>query len=151
MTLVDLYEGGRIRPLALQFLYDLMREREPEINISHREFPTFEQHRAFWTRRHYRLAYLIEIEEGPAWAGYVSATQNNEIGIVLKKEWRGKGYGTQAVRELMRLHKPLPAEPSVRNGHWLANIAPGNAASQTMFSRLGFKPIQVTFELGETP
>jgi hypothetical protein len=63
IRLVDVYDPtgpGGIRGGALEWLYELMKEREPEINISHRELPTFEQHRQFVTRRPYRFWYLIE-------------------------------------------------------------------------------------------
>lgn len=152
IKLVDIYDGTRIREGALEFLYKLMEEREPEINISHRAMPTFEQHRQFWTRRPYRCCYLIEGWHklgGLGWAGYISATQRNEIGIVLLKDWRGQGIGPLAVQELMRLHKPMPAIPSEVHGNWLANIAPANERSKSMFTRLGFREIQRTYELTE--
>jgi len=161
IRLLDLYEGDHIREGALEFLYDLMKERTPEISISHTTLPTFEQHRQFVTRRPYRLWYMIEptgtrviatkaVGELPVyyWVGYVSATPRNEIGVVLAKAYRGQGYGPLAIRELMRLHEPLPAEPSVRAGRWLANIAPGNEHSQYIFrDKLGFKKIQETYQL----
>lgn len=151
IRLVDLYEGDHIREGALEFLYELMKERDPEINISHSALPTFEQHRQFVTRRPYRFWYLIEQEEASgkaAWVGYVSATARNEIGIVLRQEHRGRGYGPLAIRELMRLHQPLPAEASERARRWLANISPGNEHSKYVFrDKLGFKKIQETFAL----
>jgi RimJ/RimL family protein N-acetyltransferase len=157
ISLIDVYHGTGILPGALDFLYELMKEREPEINISHREMPTMEQHRAFVTRRPYRFWYLVEAKDfqtrNPArahpWIGYISATHANEIGIVLLKAWRFHGFGQEVVRELMRLHQPLPAAPSVRNGHWLANIAPNNLPSVAMFQKLGFRWIQATYEFNE--
>lgn len=154
IKLVDIYDGARIRDGALEFLYELMKEREPEINISHRELPTFEQHRQFVTRRPYRFWYLIEAVDfetrNPArdhpWIGYVSATHSNEIGIVLLKDWRGHGFGKLVVQELIALHRPNPAEPSVRTGTWIANVAPANERSRRMFEGLGFRKIQETFE-----
>ncbi len=153
IRLLDVYPGGNIRPGALEFLYELMREREPEVNISHRELPSFEQHRQFVTRRPFRCWYLIERQaegkEEPVWVGYVSATPQNEIGIVLRKAYRGCGFGPMAIRTLTQIHRPMPAEPGVRNGRWLANIAPGNAHSRHVFERLGFREIQRTYELNE--
>lgn len=153
IRLLDVYAGGYIRHGALEFLYELMKEREPEINISHRELPTFEQHRQFVTRRPYRCWYLIERQaegkEEPVLIGYVSATNQNEIGIVIRKPFRGCGFGPMAILMLTQIHRPLPAEPSVRNGRWLANIAPGNARSRHVFESLGFREIQRTYELPE--
>lgn len=153
IRLLDIYQGTAIRPNALEFLYELMRERDPEINISHSTLPSFEQHRQFVTRRPFRLWFLIERapvgNEPPAWLGYVSATHRNEIGIVLRRQYRGNGFGPEAVGLLTKIHKPLPAEPSERNGSWLANIAPTNAHSRHMFEKLGFTKIQETFALNE--
>lgn len=150
IALVDVYLAGAangIRPGALEFLYELMKERDPEINISHSELPSFEHHRQFVTRRPLRLWYLIET---PAphrvWGGYVSATIDNEIGIVLCKAHRGEGFGPQAIRMLIERHRPNPAEATVRNGNWLANIAPANEHSKHVFQKLGFSKIQETYE-----
>lgn len=145
--LVDVYDASGIRAGALEFLYALMREREPEINISHRELPSFEQHRQFVTRRPFRYWYLIEIYS--EWVGYISATDRNEIGIVILKAYRGQGHGPAAIRLLLLMHAPLPADPSVRNGHWLANIAPANEHSKHAFEKLGFRKIQETYEFNE--
>lgn len=157
INLVDIYDGARILDGALEFLYELMKEREPEINISHRALPSFEQHRQFVTRRPYRFWYLIEFYAevpedaiagfiAPVFAGYISATHDNQIGIVLRKDFRAHGIGPAAVRALINVHRPNPAEPSIRTGTWIANIAPANERSRRMFEGLGFRKIQETFE-----
>ena len=91
IRLLDVYQDDRTRPGALEFLYELMKERETEMNISHLTLPTFEQHRQFVTRRPYRCWYLIKPSgtSVKTWVGYVSATHFNEIGVVLKGDWRG--------------------------------------------------------------
>lgn len=153
IRLLDIYQTGTIRQGALEWLYELMKEREPEINISHKALPSFEQHRQFVTRRPYRFWYLLERQaegkEDPVWVGYISATHNNEIGIILRKPYRGNGFGAQAISALMQMHKPNPAEPSVRHGHWLANIATRNMHSKHVFQKLGFTEIQSTYEFKE--
>ena len=150
LKFLDVYKAG---DAGMEFLYLLMQEREPEINISHRGLPTFEQHRQFVTRRPYRFWYILERapegREDVTWIGTVSATPANEIGVVLRKQYRGNGFGPMAVRMLMQMHRPNPAEPGVRNGNWLANIAPGNAHSQHVFQALGFREIQRTYEYNE--
>jgi hypothetical protein len=45
-----------------------------------------------------------EIAFEPVWVGYISATHDNEIGIVLLKRFRGRGFGPLAMQELMKLH-----------------------------------------------
>jgi RimJ/RimL family protein N-acetyltransferase len=164
IKLVDLYEAG-IRREGVEFLYELMKEREPEVNISHRALPTFEEHRRFVEHRPYRFWYLIEVVEetrttpgqvGPASneegmrvtrVGYISATHANEIGIVIRKAHRGRGYGPAAIKALIEKHRSNPAEAGIRNGNWLANIAPANEHSRHIFTSLGFRLIQCTYEL----
>lgn len=157
IRLIDIYEPTRILPGAIEFLYELMKERAPEANISHQALPSFEQHRQFIHRRPYRCWYLIEVYLAnadlpvrvPRWVGYVSATHFNEIGVGLQKQAQGHGIGPAAIRMLMKTHAPRPAEPAVRNGRWLANIAPGNEHSRHVFEKLGFTLLQHTYELTE--
>jgi RimJ/RimL family protein N-acetyltransferase len=148
IRLVDVYQpNGEPSARAVAYLFDLIAQRmtEPEVNIS-ATMPTLEEHEAFVRRRPYRCWYLVE--HSNVLVGYVSATHRNEIGVVLCKEQRGKGFGEQAVRLLMATHEPLPAVPSERRGRWIANVAPGNEHSQHLFrDKLGGKLIQVTFEL----
>lgn len=153
VKLLDIYQGNGIRHGALEFLYELMKERDPEINISHSTLPSFEAHRQFVTRKPYRFWYLLERQaegrEEPVWIGYISATYANEIGIVIRKQYRGNGFGPMAIRILTQAHRPSPASASVRNGNWLANIAPANPHSQHIFQKLGFRKLQETYMLNE--
>lgn len=151
VTLVDLYQGHDLLPGGLEFLYELMKERDPEINISHSTLPTWEEHCAYVHRRPLRAWYLIEVELPGVLErtriGFVSATWLNEIGIVLLKRWRFMGYGKAIIRRFLESLPPLPAEVGVRRGRWIANVAPGNQASHALFQSLGGKAIQVTYEL----
>lgn len=136
---------------ADHFLYELMRQRSQEddanVNISHRALPTWEAHKAFMESRTY--AHWWVIEHDGLMVGSLSATKQNEIGIVLTKEARGKGIGKWAVAWLLRYIEPLPAIPSVRQRRWLANINPANAASIALFTGLGAVHIQNTYAFEE--
>jgi RimJ/RimL family protein N-acetyltransferase len=79
--------------------------------------------------------------------GYISATRRNEIGIVLMRDFRGRGYGSQALMMFMENYQPLAAVPSERRGAWVANVAPGNHRSHALFRKLGGRVIQHTYEL----
>lgn len=156
IELLDLYEfENRPREGALEFLYDLMKERQddPYINISHTTLPPWESHVNFVCGRPYRTWQLIVAKQpdfpkdGGIWVGYVSATVRNEIGIILRKRWRGRGFGPLAVASFIRQFIPLGSRPSERDGTWLANINPANAASIRMFEKLGFKIVQHTYAL----
>ena len=159
IKLVDVYSGTGVTPGAIEFLYKLIEQRmtEPEVNIS-ATMPTPEQHRQFVHRRPYRYWYLIDAGIGvvidtnppmqhPVLVGYISATDRNEIGVVLLKEFRRRGFARAAITEFMLLHEPMRAEPSVRRGEWLANINPANEASKALFRSLGFTHLQETYAL----
>lgn len=132
-----------------KILYQLMRERSGEddqyINISHRTLPTWDNHKKFMRSRPYRRWYLIKVDE--LFVGSLTLSRNNEIGIVLFREHRGKGYGLNAVAALIEKHKPLAAIPGKRGGSFIANINPKNEHSLRMFKKLGFTEKQVTLEL----
>lgn len=133
VALVSVY---RLPKAAPAILYELLEERDPHVNISHRGMPTWKQHIRFIARRPYDAWYVIK--SGPDYVGAVYLTTMNEIGIGILARWYGRGYGPAAIRALMRKH---PRE------RFLANINPRNAKSIGMFGDMGFRIIQQTFEL----
>lgn len=138
---------------AARILYELLRERsggDPHVNISHLRLPTWDEHVAFVKSRPYRYWYLLQVAEEMEplkHVGYISCTRLNEIGIVLSKAHRGRGYGRQALMQFIADHEPLPAIPSKRSGRFLAHINPKNAASIKLFTGAGFAHIQQTYAL----
>jgi RimJ/RimL family protein N-acetyltransferase len=134
VKLVDVYSS----PEALRILYQLLEERSPEVNISHRELPAWESHCAFVASRPYTAWYLIDIEGTPVGAIYLS--RMDEIGVFILRAHRGNGYGKRAIVMLMEHH------PRKR---FLANINPANVRSAAMFRDLGFERIQETYEKRE--
>lgn len=149
--LENLYdEHGEPNGPAVEFLYRLiqLRSTEPLVNISHHEVPTWDEHCTFVRSKPYRFWEIVFEGDPPKrMAGYVSATQRNELGIVLMPWARGKGVGTAALKDFMRRHHPLPPERGARNGHWLANINPANEPSIRLFAKLRARHIQNTYEL----
>jgi RimJ/RimL family protein N-acetyltransferase len=134
---------------AVQFLYQLLGERRPEVNISHKAMPTFAEHEAFVQSSPYAGWWLIAAKESgqvpPAadchWGRRVGAcylTKQNEIGIQVAFAHQSQGYARTALNTLIEMH---------RGRRLLANIAPGNEASQRLFAGFGFKHIQNTFSL----
>lgn len=134
-------------------LWDLLDQRSPENNISHRQMPSWDEHVAFVQGHPYEAWYLIvdviRDRRAPAYspevigAIYLSkpgspSVPGNEIGIDIFKEYQGKGYGTQAVKLLMEMHGER---------RYIANTSPTNEASQALFKSLGFKLVQHTFAL----
>lgn len=135
---------------AVDLLWALMltrsREEARHTNISHREMPTFEQHLEFVRSKPYYLWFIIFAPAvGPI--GAINVTERNEIGIVLDPRYRGRGWGRESVQHLLKVYPPLPAIPSKRPGHFVANINPKNEASIRLFTSLGGVHISNTYKL----
>jgi RimJ/RimL family protein N-acetyltransferase len=116
-------------------LYELLRERDDTVNISHKEMPSFDEHCRFVESHPYMAWYFIVQADKVVGTCYL--TKQGEIGAQVFKAYRGHGYGRDAVKVLMWKHG---------DRRYLANINPRNEASIAMFGKLGFKQCQVTFE-----
>lgn len=119
-----------------EFLYQLLLDREPIANISHKKMPTYNQHLKFLKSKPYSKWYIIWNNKQKI--GSVYLTKLDEIGIVIKKEYQKEGIGKK-VLELI-----INKNPRQR---YLANIATKNIHSKRFFKKNGFKLIQHTYEL----
>ena len=119
----------------VKFLFDLLKERDPHVNISHRKMPTYSQHTKFIKSKPYSKWYIILKSKQKIGSIYLS--KNDEIGIFLSKKFQGKNVGNSALNELMKKN------PRKR---FLANVNPKNKKSISFFKNNNFKLIQYTFE-----
>ncbi|MCV0366645.1 GNAT family N-acetyltransferase [Nitrosopumilus sp.] len=119
-----------------EFLYDLLKERDPRANISHKKMPSFTQHVKFVMSKPYSKWYIIEAFQNPV--GSVYLTKDNEIGIFVKKDFHSKGIASAAINLLMEKHP---------RSRYLANINPKNKKSIQFFKNQKFNLIQHTYEL----
>ena len=122
----------------VKFLFDLIKERDPRVNISHRKMPTYSQHTKFIKSKPYSKWYIILKSKQKIGSIYLS--KNDEIGIFLSKKFQGKNVGNFALNELMKKN------PRKR---FLANVNPKNKKSIQFFKNNKFKLIQHTFELNK--
>ena len=119
----------------VKFLFDLLKERDPRVNISHKKMPTYSQHTKFIKSKPYSKWYIILKSKQKIGSIYLS--KNDEIGIFLSKKFQGKNVGNFALNELMKKN------PRKR---FLANVNPKNKKSISFFKNNNFKLIQYTFE-----
>ena len=119
----------------VKFLFDLLKERDPSVNISHRKMPTYNQHTKFIKSKPYSKWYIILKSKQKIGSIYLS--KNNEIGIFISKKYQKKNVGNYAINELMKKN------PRKR---FLANVNPKNKKSMEFFKKNNFKLIQYTFE-----
>jgi len=118
------------------FLYTLLENRDSDTNISHKSMPNFDEHVKFVLSEPYSIWCIILINDKKSGSIYLS--KQDEIGIFLLNEVRGKGVGNIALQLLM--------EKTPRK-RYLANISPKNTKSSEFFEKNNFKLIQHTYEL----
>ena len=117
-----------------EFLFDLLKQREGTVNISHKSLPDWEEHIQYVKKHDYQSWDIIWVENTRI--GNIYLTKNNEIGIFIDKKLQFHGYGSKALEEFMK-----------KNGkkRYLANINPTNYKSIQFFGIHGFTHIQNTY------
>mgnify|MGYP001238682637 FL=1 len=119
-----------------KFLFELLKERDPQANISHKKMPSYNEHLKFIKSKPYTKWYVILKSKYRIGSIYLS--KNDEIGIFLSKKYQGKNIGNDALSELIRKN---PRE------RYLANVNPKNKKSSIFFKNNNFKLIQHTYEM----
>jgi len=117
-----------------EFLFDLLKQREGTVNISHKSLPDWEEHIQYVKKHDYQSWDIIWVENTRI--GNIYLTKNDEIGIFIDKKLQFHGYGSKALEEFMK-----------KNGkkRYLANINPTNYKSIQFFGKHGFTHIQNTY------
>jgi RimJ/RimL family protein N-acetyltransferase len=118
-----------------EFLFELLKNRESDVNISHKMMPNFDEHVKFVVSEPYSAWYIIIVNDKKLGSIYLS--KQNEIGIFLINEMKGKGLGKIVLKLLMNRHP---------RSRYLANISPNNKQSLKFFEKNNFKLIQYTYE-----
>ena len=117
-----------------EFLYELLKQREGRVNISHRSLPTLTEQRDYIENHTYQSWDIIWVENNRV--GNIYLTQRDEVGIFIDSKFQARGYGSQALKQFME-----------KNGkkRYLANINPTNYKSIQFFGKHGFIHIQNTY------
>ena len=145
-----------IRPVRpsndVDFLFELLKERDPRANISHKKLPTYASHIKFVDSKPYKKWYIVYFVEflsrsklpkfNKIKAGSVYLSKNDEIGIFVLKKFQGKNIGKFALEELINRNP---------RKQYLANVNPENKKSSKFFKNNGFELIQHTYELSKKP
>mgnify|MGYP006081975727 FL=1 len=126
-----------LKPVTIddaKFLFDLLKQRQGIVNISHKSLPTWEEHIEYIKNNTYQSWDIIWVDN--VRIGNIYLTDRDEIGIFLDKEFQSNGYGSIAINEFMK-----------KNGkkRYLANINPTNYKSIQFFGKHGFIHIQNTY------
>ena len=119
-----------------KFLYDLLKQRKADENISHKKMPTFKEHQKFILRNPYFSWYVIFNSNKKIGSAYLS--HQNEIAIWFKKEFENKTLYDNVLKLIL--------EKNPRN-RYLVNINPNNKKLIKYYTKNDFKLIQYTYEI----
>lgn len=136
MTKKRLIQLKPVKKSDCPFLFELLKERESKVSISHRKMPSYNTHVKFVMSKPYTKWYIIKYQKEKTGSVYLS--NQDEIGIFLKKGNQRRGIGKNVLELLM---KKNPRE------RYLANINPKNNKSIKFFKKNRFKLLQHTYEL----
>lgn len=135
MTKTNL-EIRKVKNTDVSFLYKLLLERSPKVNISHKTMPSYKKHVNFVKSEPYSKWYIVLNNNKKI--GSVYLTNINEIGISLEKEF-DKNQIKNEVLKLLMIENPRK--------RYLVNISPKNTKSINFFKKKGFNFVQYTYEL----
>ena len=132
---VSLIELKTIRKSDIDFLYEILSERSPIENISHKEIPSYRKHVKFVLSKPYKKWYIIYYKKQKFGSLYL--TNLNEIGIHFKKISISDFLITKSIDLLINKN------PGKR---FLINVSPNNKKFIKTIKRK-FELIQHTYEL----
>ena len=118
-----------------EFLYDLLKNRDPKSNISHKFLPNYSQHLDFVKSKPYSKWYIIYY--GTQKCGSVYLSKQNEIGMHLQKRYNSSNIQNNSLKII------ISKNPKNR---YLVNINPKNKELIKFFKNNSFKLIQHTYE-----
>ena len=125
-----------VRKSDIDFLYELLTERSPDENISHKIMPTYKKHSKFVMSKPYKKWYIVYHKKQKLGSLYL--TNLNEIGIHFKKTTIPDFFITKSIELLIRTN------PGKR---FLINISPKNKKLLKIIKNKKYPLIQYTYEL----
>ena len=117
----------------LRFLFNLLKERDPKANISHKKMPTYDEHVKFVLSKPYSKWYIIF--ERNKKIGSVYLTKADELGLHLKKEYFRESLLKEILESLMK------SEPNKR---FVFNVSPRNKKFMKFLQKNGYVISQQT-------
>ena len=120
----------------MSFLYQLLKNKDPNSNISHKKMPTYDEHVEFVMSKPYTIWYVIECDKKNVGAIYLS--KHDEIGISINNNYEYKDIAKPALKSLMELN------PRKR---YLVNVGPKDTKAQEFLLKNGFSGLEYVYEI----
>jgi len=127
MSIKNLVKLKEVTEDNAEFLYEMLKERDSTVNVTHQKLPLFNEHLKFIKSKPYDAWYIIEIESKQV--GHIYIDNENRIGWFIKREFKGFGFVIPAFEELKILHK---------RKNYLGKVNPNNFEAQNLLTKLKF-------------
>ena len=118
------------------FLYDLLKNKDPNANISHKKMPSYDEHVKFVMSKPYTNWYIIEYDKKNVGTIYLS--KQDEIGISINNDYEYDQIVKSALKLLMKLNQ---------RKRYLANVGPKDVKSQEFLLKNGFTSLEYVYEI----
>jgi len=127
MSIKNLVKLKEVTEDNAEFLYEMLKERDSTVNVTHQKLPLFNEHLEFIKSKPYDAWYIIEIESKQV--GHIYIDNENRIGWFIKIEFKGFGFVIPAFEELKILHK---------RKIYFGKVNPNNFEAQNLLTKLKF-------------
>ena len=118
------------------FLYELLKNKDPNANISHKKMPSYDEHVEFVMSKPYTNWYIIEYDKKNVGSIYLS--KQDEIGISINTDYEYDQIVKSALKLLMKLNQ---------RKRYLANVSPKDKNSQEFLLKNGFTGLEYVYEM----
>ena len=135
--LLEINANIKLKPVTKDdalFLYELLKNRDPGVNISHKKMPSYNEHVNFVLSNPYTVWYIIEYEVKKIGSIYLS--KQDEIGISLVDNSLYDKIGKSIIKLLFKNN------PRTR---YFAKTSPQNKKLQNFFVNNGFTDHEYTY------
>ncbi len=131
---MKIFDGMKLKKVSeedIDFLYDMLKERDPIENILHKEMPRYDEHVKFVIESNpYDGWYIIIVSSQKVGHINIIHKENYYVGWFIKKEFQNWGIAIKAFEILKKLHKS-----SIYTG----KSNPKNLRSRKFMEKLGFR------------
>ena len=118
------------------FLYDLLKNKDSNANISHKKMPSYDEHVEFVMSKPYTNWYIIEYDKKNVGTIYLS--KQDEIGISINNDYEYDQIVKPALELLMKLNQ---------RKRYLANTSSKDVRSQEFLLKNGFTSLEYVYEM----
>ena len=137
--LVEMNSNVKLKQVTkndMLFLYELLKNKDPNANISHKKMPGYDEHVKFVMSKPYTNWYIIEYDKKNVGAIYLS--KQDEIGISISNDYEYDQIVKPALKLLMKLNQ---------RKRYLANTSPKDVRSQEFLLKNGFTGLEYVYEM----